>query len=142
MNVKNPLRLFLCIFLFVSGCTEQPTIEEHAEEEEVLARTEFTARVENFFEYSPLRAGQTSQFLIHLTDLSDGNPVEGAQVVLTVRPAGSVNPVLQTTAQVGRVTGIYVANVAIPNPGQYEIEFLISNAKLDERMPLTGFEVQ
>jgi hypothetical protein len=89
-----------------------------------------------------LRPGQSSQFLIHLTDLSDGTPVEGAQVVLTVRASGADNPVLQTTAKIGRVTGIYVAEIAVPRPGEYDIEFQFRNARLDERMLLTGFEVQ
>ena len=62
-----------------------PNSQAEAEEEEALARTEFTERIENFFEYGPLKAGKPSQFLIHLTDLSDGAPVEQAEVTLTVR---------------------------------------------------------
>ena len=60
--------------------------QAHADEPEPIARTEFTDRVENFFEYEPLHAGKPSQFRIHLTDLSDGAPVEKAEVTLTVRP--------------------------------------------------------
>ena len=41
--------------------------------EEALSRAEFTDRIENFFEYAPLKSGKTSQFLIHLTDLADGS---------------------------------------------------------------------
>jgi hypothetical protein len=51
----------------------------HEEEAEAIARTEFTDRIENFFEYEPLRAGKPSMFRIHLTDLADGSPVEQAQ---------------------------------------------------------------
>jgi hypothetical protein len=52
---------------------------------EALARTEFTARIENFFEYEPIKAGKPSQFRIHLTDLSDGSPVEKAEVTMIIR---------------------------------------------------------
>jgi len=113
-----------------------------ADEEEALSRTEFTGRIENFFEFDPLKAGNKSQFLIHLTDLSDGSPVERAEVTLTIRSQGSGVEVGQTKARVGKVTGIYVAEVVIPNAGNYVVEFHVKNEKLDERMPLSDFKVE
>ena len=131
---------FVLAVLMISGCSLSPKQEvEH--EEEALARTEFTDSIENFFEYEPLKAGKPSQFLIHLTDLSDGTPVEKAEVTLTTRAKGG-SEVMQTKARVGKVTGIYVADVAIPSSGDYDIEFHIKNAKLDERLPLTDFKVE
>jgi 5-hydroxyisourate hydrolase-like protein (transthyretin family) len=122
------------------GCSRsQPAAEEH--EQEALSRTEFTERIENFFEHDPLQAGKPSQFLIHLTDLSDGAPVEKAEVTLITR-AKDGNEIMQTKARVGKVTGIYVADVSISNPGDYDIEFHVKNAKLDERMPLKDFKVE
>ena len=119
--------------------TRESGLHRQAEEPETIARTEFTPRIENFFEYEPLRAGKPSRFLIHLTDLSDGAPVAQAEVMLTIRSAGPGQPVGETTAKVGRVTGIYVAEVVTPAPGDYDIEFRVRNAHLNERMPLTGF---
>ena len=110
-------------------------------EEEAIARTEFTDRIENFFEYDALKAGQPSQFLIHLTDLTDGTPIEKAEVTLITRAKGGAE-VMQTKARVGKVTGIYVADVAIPTKGDYDIEFHVKNAKVDERMSLTDFKVE
>lgn len=137
---RRALLLVLTLFLFQLGCSRtQPTAEEH--EEEALSRTEFTERIENFFEHDPLKAGKPSQFLIHLTDLSDGTPVEKAEVTLITR-AKDGNEVMQTKARVGKVTGIYVADVSIPNRGDYDIEFQVKNAKLDERMPLKDFKVE
>lgn len=132
--------LLICI-LFVQGCS-QPAAAPPPAEPEAIARTEFTARVENFFEYEPLRSGMPSQFRIHLTDLSDGTPVEKAEVKLIVRPKGLSDPITQITSRVGKVTGIYVTELAIPKPGEYDIEFLIKNAKLDERLPLSDFKVE
>ena len=135
------------IFMFIIGaivvfaaCGSSPKSEAE-QEEEALARTEFTERIENFFEYEPLKAGQPSQFLIHLTDLSDGSPVEKAEVTLTTRTKGGAE-VMQTKARVGKVTGIYVADVAVPNKGDYDIEFHVKNSKVDERIPLTDFKVE
>jgi hypothetical protein len=45
-------------------------------------------------------------------------------------------------AKVGKVTGIYVAEVSIPAAGDYDIEFRVKNEKLDERMSLTDFKVE
>jgi 5-hydroxyisourate hydrolase-like protein (transthyretin family) len=144
---RSVLFLVLTVFLFQLGCSRtEPAAEEH--EEEALSRTEFTERIENFFEHDPLKAGndplkagKPSQFLIHLTDLSDGTPVEKAEVTLVTR-AKDGSEVMQTKARVGKVTGIYVADVSIPNRGDYDIEFHVKNAKLDERMPLKDFKVE
>src|SRR5215213_8365221 len=134
------LLLVLTLFLVQFGCSRtQPAAEEH--EEEALSRTEFTERIENFFEHDPLKAGKPSQFLIHLTDLSDGTPVEKAEVTLITRAKGG-GEVMQTKARVGKVTGIYVADVSIPNRGDYDIEFQVKNEKLDERMSLKDFKVE
>jgi hypothetical protein len=101
------------------GSAPKPEVEH---EEEALARTEFTNRIENFFEYDPLKAGQPSQFLIHLTDLTEGTPIEKGEVTLITRAKGGAE-IMQTKARVGKVTGIYVADVAIPSKGDYDIEF-------------------
>src|SRR5215204_2641718 len=113
------LLLSLATFLFSCSKAESPAAEH---EEEALARTEFTDRIENFFEYSPLHVGKPSQFLIHLTDLGDGNPVEKAEVTLTIQKEGG-SPLSEVKAKVGRVTGIYVAEVQLGEKGTYKISF-------------------
>lgn len=115
--------------------------EGPSEEVEALSRTEFTDRIENFFEYDPLRAGQPSQFLIHLTDLESGAPVAQAQVDLTVRSARG-SEVTRVRALVGRVAGIYVAELTIPDPGTYVLGFQVVSDRLEETMHLAGFEVE
>lgn len=134
--------ILLLASLGFAGCgTGQKADTEAEEEEEAIARTEFTNKIENFFEYEPLKAGKPSQFLIHLTDLTDGTPVEKADVTLVARSRSGAE-VAQTKARVGKVTGIYVADVSLPNTGEYDIEFHIKNEKIDERLPLTDFKVE
>ncbi|MEW6207253.1 MAG: FixH family protein [Acidobacteriota bacterium] len=138
---SGALTLVILAFIFgAAGCSKNQSDAEA--EEEAIARTEFTDRVENFFEYEPLKAGKQSQFLIHLTDLTDGSPVEKAEVMLTIRRQGGGAEIAQTRARVGKVTGIYVADVTIPGSGDYDVEFHIKNEKLDERMQLTDFKVE
>lgn len=138
---RSAQALWLSMALLAFAACGSATKPEAEHEEEALARTEFTDRIENFFEYDSLKAGQPSQFLIHLTDLTDGTPVEKAEVTLITRAKGG-GEVMQTKARVGKVTGIYVADVAIPGKGDYDIEFHVKNAKIDERMPLTDFKVE
>jgi hypothetical protein len=133
--------VILLLAVLLSCVKEQPAPPE-PEEEEALARTEFTSRIENFFEYAPLKANKPSFFRIHLTDLSDGSPVAQAQVTLVARRPGSAAAVAEATAKVGRVTGIYVADLTIAQPGEYDVEFHIKNDKLDERMTLSGFKTE
>ena len=133
--------LALSMAVVMPACAPPALVEEAVEESEVLSRTEFTDRIENFFEYDALRAGQPSQFLIHLTDLDDGTPVAEARVELVVR-SSSGSEVLRTTAQVGRVTGIYVTELAIPSRGTFGIDFAVENDRLSEAMALDGFEVE
>jgi 5-hydroxyisourate hydrolase-like protein (transthyretin family) len=125
-----------------AACSAAETIVPEEPEPEMLSRTEFTDRIENFFEYAPLKSGQSSPFLIHLTDLSDGSPVEKAEVTLVARREGTDGAITQTKAQVGRVTGIYVAQLTVPEPGNYALEFHIKNSNLDERMVLRDFTVE
>lgn len=139
---SGKLLTLLLLIAFGGAACSRAEKASTADDEEALSRTEFTDRIENFFEYAPLKAGKKSQFLIHLTDLSDGSPVEQAEVTLTIRSQGSGAEVGQTKARVGKVTGIYVAEVAIPNAGNYAVEFHVKNDKFDERMPLTDFKVE
>ena len=129
------LAVGIIILLTACGRSEPPPVKADAE---TIARTEFTDRIENFFEFDPLVPGKPSRFLIHLTDLSDGSPVEQAEVMVTVRAADGGQPA-EVKARVGRVTGIYVAEISVPRAGAYDIEFRVRNSKIDERMPLTGF---
>lgn len=137
---RTLLLLLLLVAAGACGCGRAHDDHDH-EEEEAIARTEFTDRIENFFEYEPLRAGQPSHFLIHLTDLSDGTPVERADVTLTARSRTGPEAA-EIKAKVGKVTGIYVAEVALPSAGTYDIEFHVKNEKIDERMPLEDFRVE
>ena len=123
----------------VTACSQRQDAKAPEAEKETVSRTEFTDRIENFFEFDALTPGAASSFLIHLTDLSDGSPVEQAQVTMTARPAGWTGSAITATARVGKVAGIYVAELKVPAAGEYAIEFHVKNAKLDERMPLTGF---
>jgi 5-hydroxyisourate hydrolase-like protein (transthyretin family) len=135
------MTLLICVYA-LGGCSRGANSRAEAEVEEPLSRTEFTERIENFFEYKSLKAGRPSQFLIHITDLSDGSPVEKAEVRLSVRDKGNKAEVAKAKAKIGKVTGIYVAELSIAQKGDYDIEFHVKSSKLDELMSLTDFKVE
>jgi hypothetical protein len=93
---KAAMTVLICACA-LGGCSSGAKSQAEAEEKEAIARTEFTGRIENFFEYEPLKAGKPSQFRIHLTDLSDGSPVEKAEVKLTIRAKGGGASAGETT---------------------------------------------
>ena len=128
--------------VLIGGCTTaEPAVEEEVVEES-LSRTEFTDEIENFFEYDALKAGEPSQFLIHLSKLDDGSPVADARVDMSVRSPATGTEVVATTAQVALVTGIYVAELNVATSGSYEIRFRVQNEDIDELMVLDGFAVR
>ena len=112
-----------------------------AQEPEVISRTEYTLRIENFFQFQPLRAGKASQFRIELKDVSDDSHIEGAQITLTVRRGRLPQAIAQATSRADKAPGIYLTSLTIPTAGSYSIEFRIKNAKFDERMLVDFFEV-
>jgi len=121
----------------ILGCRgPQPSRSE--QQPETLSRTEFTDRIENFFEHEPLTPGKPSRFMIHLTDLSDGSPIEAASVTLRIQSADG-GQLTATAARPGRVIGIYLAEVTVPAAGKYDIEFYVRNGRMDERMALSNF---
>ena len=139
-TIRRWMARLICASALLSGlaaCRGEPP-KSSAPGPEPIARTEFTERIENFFEYEPLVPGRPSAFLIHLTDLADGSPVEKADVTLTLRREGETQGI-DTKAKVGRVTGIYVAHVTVSGPGRYRIDFRVRTATLDERMTLDDF---
>src|SRR6516164_10244016 len=102
-NARNGIAAVVLLsttVLSISCSKSAPPPVAPAAEPEALSRTEFTQRVENYFEYEPLHSGKASQVRIHLTDLSDGSPVEKAEVTLAVRRKGSETPVAQTTSRI------------------------------------------
>src|SRR4030095_151696 len=101
------LKCVAALLLLVAGCAKPATPPPPpAAEPEALSRTEFTNRIEKYFEYEPFHSGKPSQVRIHLTDLSDGSPIEQATVTLAVRAKGGSDSLVQTASPIGRVSRI------------------------------------
>ena len=69
--------------LAIASCAGPPEPSAPAVESadpEPIVVTRWSPRTELFMEYPPLRAGQTSRFAVHLTDLSTFEPLRDGQV--------------------------------------------------------------
>ena len=113
----------------------------HSHGERALSRTESSARIENFFEYEPLKAGRPGQFLLHLTDTTKGGPVANATVTVTARSAAGAE-VATSTAGPSKRAGIYSAELTIPAAGNYDVEFHVKTDTIDERIASKGIAVE
>jgi hypothetical protein len=71
---KAAMTILICACA-LGGRSTSTKPQAEAEEEEAIARTEFTGRIENFFEYEPLKAGVFDDVLA--TNLFSAGVTEG-----------------------------------------------------------------
>ena len=67
---KRIVALVLVLTAVIAGCKKADVPQAPSPEPDALSRTEFTQRIENYFEYEPLHSGKASPVRIHLTDLA------------------------------------------------------------------------
>lgn len=122
---------FFLVLLFIAGCGSRDTGEglhdEHADERVELLL--FSGDTEWFIEHSPLIAGDTSSWLIHLTQLSDGKPVAVQAVFLRMDLAGGATVDVQAQR---RQAGIYAVDVPLPAAGDAQLRLTFASAEASD----------
>ncbi len=117
-NMHRMIPLLLLTGLLAVSCGEaggghDEEQEDHAEshEEETSQLLLFSGETEWFIEYTPMISGETSEWLIHLTRLSDGRPADAKKVTLRMRTAdGTANDIAAATER----PGLFHAAVDVP----------------------------
>lgn len=96
------------------------------------AVTIWTDRVELFFEYPPLVAGQTGgAWAIHLTDLATFEPVSQGELRLELDgPDGRMTVVSQAPAR----PGIYTPAPAFQTPGMYDLVMVVDGPPVQDEI--------
>jgi hypothetical protein len=140
---KVAVHLLLVAFVVLSACSKpDPTAPLRSpESRNPIVRTALTSRLRNDFEYHPLQPGKPGSMQIRITDLLDGSLVEKAEVRVTIRRRGAGKAVTQSIAESSE-RGTYVAELTVAEAGEYDVEFTVQSAALDERFPLSDFEVE
>lgn len=136
------LLVILCSFLFAacSSAASKNTAEKDHEEER-LTKTVFAEKLGAYLIYSPMKAGASSVFALHLTDLSEGTPVAKAEVTFNLRAKGNQAATI-FKAKASETVGVYTAEVALPKAGEYYAEIQIAHPQFSGRLTMTDFDVE
>lgn len=117
MNVLQRSFSVVVMLAVISACRTVPPTEPPSVEEEPpsLAVTIWSDRSELFMEYPPLVAGEDARFAIHLTDLSNFQPLREGKIV--VRFEGDTIQRFEVDAP--STPGIFGVDVKVPAARRY-----------------------
>ena len=135
-------KLFLIVFLLFWACGGKPEATDRQaepEEPEPIAVTRWTEKSELFMEYPPLRAGETSRFAIHLTDLQTFKPLMEGRAVVELASGGGQT---ETFSEDGPSRpGIFGVNVTPTRAGSPAMTIHVESAAVDDMHRLGPVEV-
>lgn len=136
------LLMILCSFLFAAcSSAASKNAAENDHETERLTKTVFAEKLGAYLVYSPLKAGKSSTFALHLTNLGEGTPVAKAEVTLNLRSKGN-QAATTFKAKASETVGVYTAEVALPQAGEYYAELQINHPQFSGRLTMTDFDVE
>ena len=101
----------------------------HADEDPSESVTLWTDDIELFMEYPFLKVGVPAKFLVHLTRLSDFQPV--AQGPVLFRFVNDRTPAKMVVADNPNVPGIFGPTVTFEEAGEYTFELTISSDEIE-----------
>jgi RND family efflux transporter MFP subunit len=127
------------LVMIVSACGgEEPAATEETGLEP-LSVTQWTGKSEVFAEYPPLVVGQTSRFAIHLTDISNFNPVTSGQVEVRLEGGGAAPETFRVDAP--SRPGIFGVDVKPARGGARELVIALTSASLSDTHRVPGVTV-
>jgi len=130
--------LLTALLMITAGCSSHEDAKQPAGDETIQLTTR-SAKSELFMEYAPLKPGEKSSFLIHLTRLADGKPVAEGPLKLVLKPAAG--QALTVTAPAPVRPGIYQVELTAPAAGSYTLELLPEGKGFDDRIELPDIQV-
>ena len=134
------LFFFLAIVFYISGykmieaAGDEHAHHGHEHSQDAIPVTIWTKNVELFMEYGPLVKDEESEFLVHLTDLSDFTPIIEGQVILeTTTPSGKS---LHASVRSPIRPGIFKIMLTLSESGTYKIYMFIKGPNINETLSL------
>lgn len=131
------LTIIFIIILSIAGCAHKHETEHiHAE---TVKQTIWTSKTESFIEYDELAAGQKSEFLIHITRLSDFKPITHGMVTLsfTDQAGEDFNVVIKSPIE----PGVFKTEVTFKSPGKYSFKINLDSKELSDEIVMPDIEV-
>ena len=102
--------------------------------------TVWDERFEVFAEHPPAVAGIPSEFVVHLTRLTDGAPRTAGSLTFRGEPEES-GGIIEETAPAPARPGIYEVKLTFPASGMWTVTLLFSSPSGRERIVLSGIRV-
>ncbi|MEN8144225.1 MAG: efflux RND transporter periplasmic adaptor subunit [Gemmatimonadota bacterium] len=102
--------------------------------------TLWTDSTELFMEYPPLIVGQAEAFAVHLTDLSEFEPLRAGRVTFRFEPTDGGEPVV-LTEEAPRFPGIYSPAPEFTRSGVYDLEIDIESSQIRDVVRVRGLQV-
>ncbi len=137
--IRLPIAVATVGLVAAVGCSEA-----NLDEETALggggAVTLWTDSTELFMEYPPLIVGQPETFAVHLTDLTDFEPLGSGRVTYRFEPADGGEPVVLTQDE-PRSPGIYGPAPAFTRAGVYDLAIQIESPQIRDVIRVTGLRV-
>jgi cobalt-zinc-cadmium efflux system membrane fusion protein len=142
MTMIEKALLLLVLASVVAGCRSAAPPEATSEQEPAaVAVTIWSERTELFMEYPPLVAGADAAFHIHLTDLSNFQPLREGRVV--VRFEGDTIERFEVEAP--STPGIFNVSLKAPAARRYQVAVELHSANLKDELrvgPVTVYPDQ
>jgi RND family efflux transporter MFP subunit len=131
------LSIIFSLILSAAGCTHKHEHEEiHAA---TVQQTIWTAKTELFVEYDELASGQKSEFLIHITRLSDFKPL--TQGMATLSFTHETGEAFNVTIDSPVSPGIFKSDVTFKRPGNYSFKINLDSQELSDEIAMPDIEV-
>ena len=137
--------LLLAMIMF--SCGRQTTDHDHGlesaeehtgHEAEIEKTTLYSDDIEYFITNPPLIAGETTEFVVHLTRLEDYKPVkEGRMTVILLGDQGKLSGVSDKAVE----PGIFHVSLAPELAGEYKLTVSLEQNGFQDKMTAEGFRV-
>lgn len=137
--IRLPKAVAAVALVAAVGCSE-PNLDEETALGGGGVVTLWTDSTELFMEYPPLIVGQPETFAVHLTDLTDFEPLGSGQVTYRFEPADGGEPVVLTQDE-PRSPGIYGPAPAFTRAGVYDLTIQIESPQIRDVIRVTGLQV-
>jgi membrane fusion protein, heavy metal efflux system len=104
------------------------------------AITQWTDSTELFMEHPALIVGAPDKFAVHLTDLTDFEPLRSGRITLTFTPRGGGAPVV-VVQDAPRAPGIYGPSPTFTTPGVYDLVIRVDSPQARDSLYVPGLTV-
>ncbi|MCF8235711.1 MAG: efflux RND transporter periplasmic adaptor subunit [Bacteroidales bacterium] len=120
--IKQVIYLFsLLLVIGLYSCNRQANVQHEEHESEAIMITAYSDHYELFMEFDPLIVGDTSEFIIHITRLSDYKPLLTKSVIFEISGVDNYREVLEKPDR----PGIYLTSY-IPEKAAEKAKIIIS----------------